>query len=129
MVFDAQYYSLANVMVHTICLDYRFRPCSLQLYEFIKLTATEKKKLLDKNRNMQIKSVNYLKTISGQLNISPNASALQTIEEIIIKDMKKFYHFLLKEYSNLFAKVITEQHRKMFPHLIVSPNQLGLFGD
>jgi len=32
--FDGQYFSIANLTVHSICLDYRFRVCPLQLFEF-----------------------------------------------------------------------------------------------
>jgi hypothetical protein len=30
--FDGQYFSLANLTIHSICLDYRFRICKLQLF-------------------------------------------------------------------------------------------------
>jgi hypothetical protein len=32
IAFDGQYFSLANISIHSICLDYRFRICPLQLY-------------------------------------------------------------------------------------------------
>lgn len=38
LVFDNQYFSIANIVVHSICLDYRFRLCKLQLSEFSKLS-------------------------------------------------------------------------------------------
>jgi hypothetical protein len=68
----------------------------LQLYEFVKLNASEKKKLLDKNRKMQTKDTGYFKIIANQLNLTPNPMALHIIEDIVIKDMKKCYHTLLK---------------------------------
>ena len=54
-VFEGQYYGLANVTLHTVCLDYRFRMSDLQLYQFSQMTALEKKQLLDKNRKVQSK--------------------------------------------------------------------------
>ena len=30
-IFDGQYYGLASVMVHSVCLDYRLRMSPLQL--------------------------------------------------------------------------------------------------
>jgi hypothetical protein len=45
---------------------------------------------------MQSKDMNYFKVIASQLNISPNSMALHIIEDIIIKDLKKGYHALLK---------------------------------
>jgi hypothetical protein len=83
-------------MIHSVCLDYRFRLSRLQLYEFVKLNASEKKKLLDKNRKMQTKDTGYFKIIANQLNLTPNPMALHIIEDIVIKDMKKCYHTLLK---------------------------------
>jgi hypothetical protein len=44
--FDGQYFSLGNFTVHSLCLDYRFRVCPLQLYEFSRLSQSEKRKLL-----------------------------------------------------------------------------------
>ena len=30
-VFDGQYYSVANISVHSVCLDYRYRMSKIQL--------------------------------------------------------------------------------------------------
>lgn len=95
-MFDGQYYSLANVTVHSICLDYRFRMNKIQLFEYSKLTATERKKLLDKNKRMQTREITYLRTIAGQLNMPANSIVLQTIEDLVVKGVKKHYHNLHK---------------------------------
>ena len=39
-VIDGQYHSLANISLHSVCLDYRIRMSSLQLSDFSKLTQT-----------------------------------------------------------------------------------------
>lgn len=60
------------------------------------MTPADRKKMLDKNKKMQSKEISYLRTIAGQLNVPVNSMVLQTIEDIIIKGMKRYYHILLK---------------------------------
>lgn len=86
------------------------------------MTPADRKKMLDKNKKMQSKEISYIRTIAGQLNVPVNSMVLQTIEDIVIKGMKKHYHTLLKEYGVLFGKVITEFQRKSFSQIIVHPS-------
>ena len=39
VVFEGQYHSLANITLHSVCLDYRLRMSPLQLSEFSQLSA------------------------------------------------------------------------------------------
>lgn len=128
-VFEGQYYGLANIMVHSACLDYRLRMSQLQLFEFSRLSPADKKKLLDRNRKMQSKEVSYLGAIAKQLKMPEDEGTLRAIEDIVVRDIKGGYNSLLKEYSHLFSRVITEQHRKQFSQLVVHPSQLVLFED
>ena len=66
-------------------------------------------------------------SISKQLKIADEDIALQTIEQLVLRDMKQQYQRLLKEYSCLFGKVLTETLKKQFGQLLVHPSQLGLF--
>ena len=66
-------------MVHSVCLDYRLRMSSLQLFEFSRLSSSEKKELLDRNRKIQQKEVSYLTSIARQLKITDESLVLQTI--------------------------------------------------
>jgi len=65
--------------VHSVCLDYRLRMSSLQLFEFSRLSSSEKKELLDRNRKIQQKEVSYLTSIARQLKITDESLVLQTI--------------------------------------------------
>jgi hypothetical protein len=99
----------------------------LQLSEFSQLTPIEKKKLLERNRKMQNRELSLLSTIAKQLKAPEDWQALQLLEDITVRKMKEHYQSLLKEYSQLFGRVITEYHRKHYSQLLVAPNQLGLF--
>lgn len=65
--------------MHSVCLDYRLRMSSLQLFEFSRLSSSEKKELLDRNRKIQQKEVSYLTSIARQLKITDESLVLQTI--------------------------------------------------
>jgi hypothetical protein len=78
LVFEGQYFSLANLTLHSLCLDYRFRVCPLQLYEFSRLSQAEKRKLLDKNKKIQPKQPNYADCLSVALKIE-GAPLLPTV--------------------------------------------------
>lgn len=78
-VFDGQYYSLANLTVHSVMLDYRMRMNPIQLFEFSRMNMTERKRLLDKNKKMQNKEINYLKTVCSQLGIPMSALGLEMV--------------------------------------------------
>jgi len=52
---------------------------SLQLFEFSRLSSSEKKELLDRNRKIQQKEVSYLTSIARQLKITDESLVLQTI--------------------------------------------------
>lgn len=64
LTYDGQYFSLANLSVHSICLDYRFRASSLQLFEFSRLSNAEKKRLLEKNQKIQPRQANFAEAAS-----------------------------------------------------------------
>ena len=127
VVFEGQYYSVANLTLHSVCLDYRFRQCPLQLFQFSRMTNAEKRKLLERNKKMQSRSINLMESITTQLKLANNLESLQIIEDMVIKEIKKTYHFLLREYNSLFSRVITEQHRQTFANLLINPSELGLF--
>jgi hypothetical protein len=38
VVFEGQYYSVANLTLHSTCIDYRFRQCPLQLFQFSRMS-------------------------------------------------------------------------------------------
>jgi hypothetical protein len=91
------------------------------------MSNAEKRKLLDKNKKMQSKSINLMESITAQLKLANNLESIQTIEDLLIKQIKRAYHFLLKEYSSLFSRVVTEHHRQAFSNLLINPSELGLF--
>lgn len=46
IIFEAQFFSLVNLTVHSVCLDQRFRISQMQLSEYSQLTHSEKQRLL-----------------------------------------------------------------------------------
>lgn len=127
VVFDGQYFSVGSVGVHAVGLDYRMRLSGLQLAEFSRLTQAEKRKLLERSKKMQGKPPSYLQALTAQLKAGNQVAALQMAEEQLLKGIKRTHQALLKEYGILFSRVLTEQHKTNFSHLLVHPSQLGLF--
>lgn len=126
VVYDGQYFSVASLSVHSICLDYRFRACRLQLSEFSRMSHAEKKRLLEKNQKIQPKQANFAEAASLSLKCE-NMALASAVEEIVVKRMKRQYECLLKDYRVLFSRVITELHKQLHANILVHPNQLSLF--
>lgn len=135
VVFDENYFCLANLSVHSICLDYRFRVNTLQLSEFSKLSYNDKMRMIESNNKLMADIFNggrigsYYHSILKELNQPDKISSLKKIENILVTDMKYCYSTLLYHYSTLFSKIITDNERKMYGNSIINPNALCLFED
>lgn len=82
--------------------------------------------MLEKNQKIQPKQANFTESASLSLKCE-NFALVSTVEEIVIKRMKKHYENLLKEYRVLFSRVVTEVHKQLHANILVHPNQLSLF--
>ncbi|CAD8093265.1 unnamed protein product [Paramecium sonneborni] len=136
IIFEEQNFCQANMVVHTITLDYRFRTHPIQLFQFARLKFEERNQLLEgKVPNTLDKNKNQSKPLINSDQISMYETIQKQFKELkgldyygmqqeFVESLKGYYEQLYQHYNLIYSKCILEKQRKHFKKYLYPPLKL-----
>lgn len=138
VLFEDANFCVANMIVHTIRLDYRFRVIPIQVSEFARFKPEERLALMDIHKNQPAKQLSIYDTIVKQLGrktvncrqsynsstlfpVLPVDSAIdyETMYNVLVESLKKTYAKLYNHFNKMNSRCILEKQKKTFKKYLV----------
>ena len=79
VLFSDHYFCELGMMVHSCCLDYRFRVSDIQLSEYVKLKPNERQHLLAENQKIDKKEFGVSMSVARSLGLSEEPLSNQVL--------------------------------------------------
>ncbi|KAM3137033.1 hypothetical protein pb186bvf_010946 [Paramecium bursaria] len=132
IVFEDQNFCQANLIVHTITLDYRFRTHPIQLFQFARLKFEERSQLLEgkvpvtldkKKQFINQESISIFETVQKQYK-DVKGIDYHSMQQEYVESLKGYYENLYQHYNLIYSKCILEKQRKHFKKYLYPPLKL-----
>ncbi|EAR94467.2 serine esterase, putative (macronuclear) [Tetrahymena thermophila SB210] len=121
LLFEEANFCVANVIFHSIRLDYRFRVIPIQISEFAKYKPEERLALMDIQKNQSAsKTISIYESTQKQLGNIDYEGMYNTF----VESLKKTYSKLYNHYNKMNSRCILDKQKKTFKKYLQPPSKL-----